>query len=106
MTKTSFTNRLAGLATLALAALPIAALSTTAHAASAVQVKDLNLLTPQGNAVLQQRMKAATIKYCATRKVITDRQACHAGVTAELTQKAAAVRQSQLAALTMSFAVR
>ncbi|MCR5872878.1 UrcA family protein [Phenylobacterium sp. J426] len=62
MQKTSFTSRLAGLATLALAALPMAALSTTAQAApAAVAVNDLNLLTHQGNAVLKQRIDGARL---------------------------------------------
>lgn len=107
MQKTSLTNRLAGLATLGLAALPMTALSTAAQAAPAtVVVKDLNLLTPQGNAILEKRISAATLKYCVGRKPITATQACHEGVRAELAQKADAVRRTQQAALTMTYAVR
>ena len=107
MQKTSLTNRVASLATLALAALPMTALSTAAHASPAsVVVKDLNLLSPQGNAVLEKRINAATLKYCAGRKAISDTQACHEGVREELAQKAEAVRRSQQAALTSTYAVR
>jgi UrcA family protein len=107
MQKTSLTNRLAGLATLALAALPMAALSTAAHASPAtVAVKDLNLLTPQGNAVLEKRIDAATLKFCAGRKPVTEAKACREGVQAELAEKADAVRRSQQAALTTNYAVR
>lgn len=107
MQKTSLTHRFAGLATLALAALPMTALSTAAYAAPAsVVVKDLNLLSPQGNAVLEQRISAASLKYCAGRKALTDTKACHEGVRAELAQKADAVRRSQQAALTTNYAVR
>jgi len=106
MQKTSFTSRLAGLATLALAALPMAALSTAAHAAPAVAVKDLNLLTPHGNAVLKHRINAAAFQYCAERKAMTDRTACQAGVSAELNQKADLVRSAQQAALTHRYAAR
>lgn len=106
MTKTNFTSRIAGVATLLLAALPMAALSTAAHAAPSVKVSDLNLLSPQGAAVLKQRTDHVVYKYCAHRKVATDRAACQRGVRAEIAQKAEVVRQQQLATLTMSFAVR
>jgi len=107
MQKTNFTSRVAGLATLALAALPMTALSTAAHAAPAsIAVSDLNLLTPEGNAVLQQRIKGASLKYCMGRKAITDKQACREGVHAELSEKAETVRIAQRAKLTSSYAVR
>ncbi|MGA0605349.1 UrcA family protein [Phenylobacterium sp. VNQ135] len=107
MQKTSLTSRLAGLATLALAALPMAALSTAAQAAPAtVAVKDLNLLTAQGNAALKDRIDAAAFRYCAERKAITDRSACRSGVRAELNHKADRVRSAQQAALTHSYAAR
>lgn len=107
MQKTSFTSRLAGLATLALAALPMAALSTTAQAApAAVAVNDLNLLTHQGNAVLKQRIDGAAFRYCLNRKANTDRAACQAGVRAELNHKADGVRRAQQAALTHHYAAR
>ena len=107
MHKTNLTSRLAGLATLALAALPMTALSSAAHAAPAsVSVSDLNLLTPEGNAALQQRINTASLKYCMARKAITDRQACREGVQAELSEKAETVRIAQRAKLTSSYAVR
>ena len=107
MQKTSFTSRLAGFATLALAALPMAALSTAAQAAPAtVAVKDLNLLTPQGNAALKHRINTAAYRYCVERKAATDRTACQAGVRAELNHKADLVRSAQQAALTHRYAAR
>lgn len=107
MQKTSFTSRLAGLATLALAALPMTALSTAAHAAPAtVAVGDLNLLTPEGNATLQQRINAAGLKYCAARKAMSDKKACREGVQAELSEKAEVVRIAQQSKLTSTYAVR
>lgn len=107
MQKTSLTNRLAGFATLALAALPISALSTAAHAApAAVVVKDLDLLTPQDNAVLLQRINTASVKYCIGRKGVSNVQACREGARAELTEKADAIRVSQLTARSSTYAAR
>lgn len=107
MQKTSFTNRLAGLATLALAALPVTALSTAAHAAPAkVVVSDLNLMTSEGDAKLQQRIKAAGLKYCTGRMAATERNACREGVHAELSEKAEVVRLAQRAKATSTYAVR
>lgn len=97
MTKTTFTSRIAGLATLALAVLPMAALSSYAHAETRVKVEDLNLLTGQGVAAYHQRAEVAGRKFCRAEKTVPNRMACREGVRAELTEKFDALRQAQLA---------
>jgi len=107
MQKISFTNRLASAAMLALAALPMAALATAANAGPAVvSVNDLNLMTPQGNAMLEQRIDVAAQKFCLDRKAVSDVAVCRAGARAELVEKADSVRRAQQAALTHSYAAR
>lgn len=94
--KTNFASRVAGVATLALAALPMAALSTAAHAAETVKVSDLNLTTAEGAAALHGRIERAAMKFCADRRGAAEWQSCRDGVRAELTEKAEVVRQAQL----------
>ena len=102
---TSLTARISGVATLALAALPLAALATNAHAAS-VKVSDLNLLSPAGQATFVQRAESAGRKFCATKRGVTAYQSCRAGVRAELAEKMEVVRTAQLAKASPSFAAR
>ncbi len=85
---TSFTARIAGLATLALAALPMAALSTAAHAAS-VRIGDLDLASARGAAVYEQRIDAAAGRFCQDERGLSQRAACIAGVRAEVNEKLA-----------------
>lgn len=106
MTKTSFTSRIAGLATLALAALPVAALSGAAHAGARVQVGDLNLLSAQGVAAYEQRAEAAERKFCRSHTTLAARTACRDGVQIELAEKMAELRQAQLAQQASTFAAR
>ncbi len=87
-------------ATLALAGLPILALAGAAHAAPVVvQVSDINLNSASGQRVLDERTQVAAQTFCAHRSPMhaTDTRACVAGVQAEVIEKAAALRQTQLA---------
>ena len=98
MTQTiSMTSRISGLAMLALAALPMAALAGGAHAATVVKVSDLNLATAQGAATFQQRADSAALKFCADERSLTAHKACRAGVRAEVSEKGEAIRQAQAA---------
>jgi UrcA family protein len=91
----NYTARIASVATLALALLPVAALST-AHAANAqvpyaaqsVQVSDLNLASAAGKAALAQRADAAARHFCRDERRLEVQAACQAGVRAEITEKA------------------
>ena len=90
---TNFTARFAGVATLALAVLPAAALTTTAHAAShvpaAVRIADLNLASPDGRAAFDHRLGAAARKFCSSETTLDLKAGCEAGVRSEVTEKAA-----------------
>lgn len=107
---TNITARIAGLATLALAALPMAALSTNAYAAPAtVQVSDLNLSSEAGMATFHQRTAAAAQAFCSTKapaRALSAQSACLKGVRAEVTEKLADARQAQLATRTTIVAAR
>lgn len=107
MTQTnSLTARISSVAMLALAALPLAALATNAHAATAVKVGDLNLLSPAGQAAFNQRAEIAARRFCANERNLTAMKTCRAGVRAELSQKVEAVRAAQLAKATETLAAR
>ena len=92
----NYTARIASVATLALAVLPIAALTTAAHAGNAsvpyaaqrVQVSDLNLASATGKATLAQRTDAAARHFCRDEKSLDAKAACQAGVRAEVSEKA------------------
>ncbi|WP_374579410.1 UrcA family protein [Phenylobacterium sp.] len=76
---TKFSNTLAGLATLALAAVPALALTTAAHAAPAVvKVSDLDMASAHGAQILNQRVKIAAGKVCTDRnpRDLSARAAC------------------------------
>jgi UrcA family protein len=98
---TTFTARFAGFATLALAALPVVALSTSAHAADAspqyahesVQVSDLNMASASGKAAFAQRVDAAARHFCVTEHNLTLKSACQTGVRTEANEKATAAVQ-------------
>jgi UrcA family protein len=91
---TNFTARFAGVATLALAVLPVAALTTAAHAAThvpaAVRIADLNLSSATDRATFGQRAEAAARKFCSTETTLGQKASCAAGVLAEVNEKAAA----------------
>jgi UrcA family protein len=89
----TFAARYAGVATLALAVLPIAALTSGAHAAThmpaAVRVADLNLSSASDRATFQQRAQAAARKFCSTETTLDLKAGCEAGVRTEINEKAA-----------------
>ena len=89
----NFTNRIAGIATLALAILPAVALATGAHAETSVRIADLNLATAAGQAAFTQRVNHAASAYCGDQKVLQLRAACEAGVRAEVTEKLSVLAQ-------------
>ncbi len=88
---TNFTARIAGVATLALAVLPVAALST-AHAATyvpaKVQVADIDLATASGQATFEQRVDRAARQFCSREMALDIKAGCEAGVRSELNAKA------------------
>ena len=96
----NYTARIASVATLALALLPVAALST-AHAANAqvpyaaqsVQVSDLNLASASGKAMLAQRADAAARHFCRDERRLDVKAACQAAVRSEVTEKASSNMQ-------------
>jgi UrcA family protein len=104
---TNFATRISTAAMLALAALPIAALSVTAaHAETRVHVADLNLASPEGMATFQQRAEAAARDYCLPERTVAGRANCLRGVRAELSEKGASLRQVQVAHAATNFAAR
>jgi UrcA family protein len=94
---TDIASRISGLAMLALAALPIAALATAAHAETRVHVADIDVLTAPGVAAYNQRAEAAGRAYCIAERRLDRQAACVAGVRAELSEKLDALRTAQSA---------
>jgi len=93
------TARIAGIATLALAILPVAALST-AHAETAtpyfaqrVAVGDLNLASGAGKATFAQRVDRAAQRFCSNERSLDLRAACQAAVRTEANEKASSAIQ-------------
>jgi UrcA family protein len=85
-------SSLSGIATLALAVLPALAIVGGAHAESlTVKVSDINLATPTGQKVLEQRINVAARQYCAESVTTGTRlgspAACRAAVRAEIKAK-------------------
>ena len=103
---TNFATRISGVAMLALAALPFAALPAQSLAATTVKVADLNLASPQGQAVFADRAQAAARNYCAATRGLSERTACRDGVMVELNEKAATVRTAQIERASKTFAAR
>lgn len=102
----NLTNRVSGAALLALAALPMVALASGAHAATTVRVSDLNLLTTDGVAAYQERASVAARAFCDDGRAISHRMACKAAVKAELNDKLTDLRQAQLAKASTALAAR
>jgi len=94
----NFAARFAGVATLALAVLPVAALSTAAHAApiARIQVADLDLGSTEGVATLRHRVAVAAERFCGGEKALRQKEACKAAIRTEVQEKLAQ-RQIQLA---------
>lgn len=85
-------NTIAGLATLALAAVPMFAIGSAAHAAPvAVQVADLNLTSPEGAKELNRRIDIAAASFCADQKPVTGTRlsngSCKKAVREEISMK-------------------
>ena len=96
MTLNKLTARIASLATLALAALPAASLTTAAYAQpphASVQVADLNLATPAGQTAYRQRLDIAARRFCSDETTLNIQAACRAGVRAEVNAKVAGAVQ-------------
>ena len=93
---TSLTARIASVATLALAALPFAALTTAAHAQTvstgyaqeSIRVGDLNMAAPSGQTKFAARVDHAANHVCARERNIGMKEACKAGVRTEAHEKA------------------
>ena len=90
MNTAKITSRVAGIATLALAVLPMAALTTAAHAAEHVRTGDLNMASASGRAAFEQRVDHAAKQLCGVEHNLTLKAACNAGVHTEANEKAAA----------------
>ena len=98
-----FAQTLAGAATLVLATVPALALTTAAHAAPAVKVADLNLVSASKQDVLSHRVGKTASAFCREHMVTTgsrinDRSTCMAGVRAEVAEKVVANNPVSLAA--------
>jgi UrcA family protein len=97
----NYAARLAGAATLALAALPMAALSTTAYAAPVtVRVADLDLNSLHGQAAYEQRVERAAKRFCKAEKRVASRLrvadgTCVAAVRHEMADKLVVAVQAQ-----------
>jgi UrcA family protein len=92
---TNLTNKIAGFAAIALAALPLVAIAGIAEAAPAtVQISDLDLSTTDGQAKFKARVKDAAVEFCKGREITGSRtssmRSCVAAVEAEMTEKLAA----------------
>ena len=89
---TSFTARLAGVATLALAVVPAVALTTAAHAEThvptSVRVGDLDLSTADGRTAFARRAEIAARIYCSREMALGLKASCEAGVRSEVADKA------------------
>lgn len=103
---TNIASKISGVASLVLAALPIAALATASHAQTVVKVADINLLSPQGVSEFNQRADAAGRKYCLPQRTLAGRASCRAGVKAELNEKLSVLRTAQLEQASQTLAAR
>jgi len=89
----NFVTRIAGVATLALAVLPVAALATNAHAAPRavkVAVADLDIGSKAGMAAFDKRVQLASQKICGDEHTLAARANCAHGVRMEADEKLAA----------------
>lgn len=89
---TKFSTALAGVATIALAAVPILALATGAQAAPvAVKVSDINVDSARDAHILEHRVAKAAADYCsaasAGRITLAAHHACLQGARAEIQDK-------------------
>lgn len=104
---TNYAAKIAGAATLALAALPMVAMTTAAHAEPMkVSVAGIDLSSKAGQQAFAHRVQVAGREFCATEKTFTGREACLSGVRAEATEKMTALESSQHYAGTATIAAR
>jgi len=97
---TNFAAKIAGVATLALAVLPVAALTTAAHAqprAQVVRVADLDLSTKAGHDAFEARVHKASRAICRDARTLGENNACEAGVRTEAQAKLAEYLNSRSA---------
>ena len=92
---TNYTNKIAGIAAIALAALPLVAIAGIAEAAPAtVQISDLDLSTAEGQSKFKARVKVAAAEFCKGSEITGSRtsgmRSCVAAVQEEMTEKLAA----------------
>ena len=95
---TNFAAKIAGVATLALAALPVVALTTAAHAASApvtIQVSDLNFGSQAGRDAFAARVRKAEGQMCRGAGVAGGFDSCARGVRMEAHEKLAQYLQGR-----------
>jgi UrcA family protein len=87
---TNFAAKIAGLATLALAAVPVAALSTAAHATPAavkVAIADLDLSSKSGMSAFDQRVARAGRLLCRDERTLSAQDSCALAVRMEAREK-------------------
>ena len=97
---TNFAAKIAGVATLALAALPVAALTTAAHAQprpQIVRVADLDLSTKAGHDAFESRVYKAGRAICRDARTLGETSACEAGVRTDAQAKLAQYLNSRSA---------
>ncbi|WP_332773783.1 UrcA family protein [Phenylobacterium sp.] len=97
-----FKSTLAGVATLALAIIPVAALATAAHAAPVtIRAADIDTLSPEGARAFHDRAEAAARKFCRAetlnQRSLVANARCMEAVQVEIAEKFAA-RNTALAA--------
>jgi UrcA family protein len=95
---TNYTNKIAGFAAIALAALPLVAIAGIAEAAT-VQIRDLDVATVEGRMEFQSRVQDAANDYCRANAITGSRtasqRACVAAVQAEMNDKMTQVQQAR-----------
>jgi len=90
---TNFAAKIAGVATLALAAVPVAALSTAAQAnptSVKVAIADLDLSSKSGMSAFDQRVARAGHQLCREERTLSAQDNCALAVRMEAREKLAA----------------
>ena len=96
----NFAAKIAGVATLALAALPVVALTTVAHAAPApvtIQVSDLDLGSQAGRDAFAARVRLAEGQMCREEGALGGFDGCARAVRMEAREKLAQYLQGRSA---------
>ncbi|HEX2560382.1 UrcA family protein [Phenylobacterium sp.] len=95
---TNYVNKIAGIAAIALAALPLVAIAGVAEAAS-VKIGDIDPSTVEGQLEFQSRVKDAANDYCRANALTGSRLASHrtcvAAVHDEMNEKLVKVQQAK-----------